>query len=469
MKLHSTFFLATTIMVFWVSPGEPQMLDRPPSPLTLDLAIQFALDHYPSVRASLARVSAEQAGVDLTRTAFLPRVSMGYQGNMGTFNKASGLFFFAPYTPPIWGRQAPTTSYQGAWGSAAGVYAGWEPFDLGLRNANVEAARAAERQAAAGVSLTKLDVGLGVGDAFFIVLMAQQTVEAMKANLERRRVFAETVTTLVKSGLRPGADASRAQAELALARTQLIQAQQAEEIAKATLAEVLGVAGTPMEVAAGALLSLPRSNIREESTPESHPLAITQMATVDIFRKRKEALDRAWVPRLEIQSVLFARGSSWDVAGNRIPGYDGLLPDTPNWAVGLALSFELMDFASVRAKRRMEQHHEQAEAATYDQIIQALTGKQSKARATFEATQRVADNTPVQVKAARDAETQALVRYKSGLATVVEAAEAQQLLAQATVDDTLARLGMWRSLLGLSGAQGNLDPFLQLVRITNQH
>ncbi len=349
------------------------------------------------------------------------------------------------------------------------MYAGWEPFDLGLRDANVEAARAAERQAAAGVSLTKLDVGLGVGEAFFSVLMAQQTVEAMKANLERRRVFAETVTTLVKSGLRPGADDSRAQAELALARTQLIQAQQAEDIAEATLAEVLGVAGTPMEVAAGPLLSLPKSNMREGSTPESHPLAITQMATVDIFRKRKEALDRAWVPRLEIQSVLFGRGSSWDVAGNRIPWFDGLLPDTQNWAVGLALSFELMDFASVRAKRAMEQHHEQAEAATYDQIIQAITGKQSKARATFDAAQRVADNTPVQVKAARDAETQALARYRSGLATVVEAAEAQQLLAQATVDDALARLGVWRSLLGLSGAQGDLEPFLQVVRVMSQH
>jgi outer membrane protein TolC len=76
----------------------------------------------------------------------------------------------------------------------------------------------------------------------------------------------------------------------------------------------------------------------------------------------------------------------------------------------------------------------------------------------------VAENTPVQLSAARETELQARTRYKAGLATAVEVAEAQQLLIQATIDDALARLGVWRALLGLAGARGDLQPFLELIR-----
>jgi outer membrane protein TolC len=47
------------------------------------------------------------------------------------------------------------------------------------------------------------------------------------------------------------------------------------------------------------------------------------------------------------------------------------------------------------------------------------------------------------------------------LGTLIEVADAQRLLTQAEVDDALARLGVWRALLRVAAAQGNLDPFLQ--------
>jgi outer membrane protein len=455
--------LVVTLLALGWSSVAAQILDLPSSPLTIVDAIQFGIDHYPSVRASIARVSAAQSGVDLTRTAYLPRVDMGYQGSRATFNNVSGLFFPNPFTLPISGPDLRTQSYSSAWGSSAGATAGWEPFDFGLRGANVETARAAERQAAAGVGLTKLDVSLGVSNAFFGVAMAAQNLEAMKGNVERRRVFADTASVLVGSGLRPGVDFSRAQAELAQARTQLIQAEQAEAIARATLAEVLGVAGHPITIHATPLLSQPSINDIPERAPWGHPQAVAQLATADIFRKRKEALDLAWVPRVHLQAAYFARGSGWDNQGNRGAGSAGLAPDVPNWAGGLTMTFALFDFASIRSQRAIEHYNEQAERAMYDQVIQNLTGQHAKASVTVTAAQRVAENTPVQLSAARETEIQAVARYKAGLATVVEVAEAQQLLVQATVDDALARLGVWRSLLGLAGARGDLQPFLELA------
>ena len=461
---HVAKIVGTTVIVLgWVLTAAAQSVDQPHSPLTITQAIQFGIDHYPSVRAALARVSAAQSGVDLTRTAYLPRLDIGFQGSRATFNNVSGLYFSNPFTQPISGPDLGTRSYSTAWGSAAGAAAGWEPFDFGLRAANVETARAAERQAAAGVGLTQLDVGLGVGDAFFVVAMTAQAVEAMRGNVERRRVFADTVSVLVKSGLRPGMDLSRTQAELAQARTQLIQTEQAEDIARATLAEVLGVAGTPLVIQTDPLLTLPEVTPLPEPAPSTHPQALAQLATADIFRKRQDALDRSWVPRFNLQAGYFGRGSGWDSQGNREGGSAGLAPDVPNVAGGLTLTFALFDFASIRAQRSIEHQNEQAERATYDQVIQALTGKHAKAAATVLAARRVAENTPVQLSAARETELQARTRYKAGLATVVEVAEAQQLLVQATIDDTLARLGVWRAQLGLAGARGDLHPFLELV------
>jgi outer membrane protein TolC len=450
------------------STAEAQPTARPPSPLTLPEAVKFGLDNFPSVRAAVARVSAAQFGIDLARTAYLPRVDLGAQGNRATFNNVSGLSLPNRFTPSISGADLGRRSFDSAWGSAAGAMAAWEPFDFGLRAAEVETARAAERQATAGAALTRLDVAIGIGDAFLRLLVAQETVRAMKADVERRRVFADAVNVLVKNELRPGVDASRVAAELAGARTQLIQGEQSEEIARVTLAEVLGVAGQRLEIHPEPLLRLPLSRALPETPLVAHPLAEAQKATIEVFRSRKEALARAWVPRLDLQAALFARGSGWAASGNRDSGLDGLLPDTPNWAGGLTITFPLFDFASLRAKRAIEQHNEQAEQARYDQVLQELSGKDAKARATVDGALRIAENTPVQLAAARDTETQARARYQAGLASVIEVAEAQQLLVQASIDDGLARLGVWRALLGAAGAVGDLRPFLDLVQWSSE-
>jgi hypothetical protein len=38
------------------------------------------------------------------------------------------------------------------------------------------------------------------------------------------------------------------------------------------------------------------------------------------------------------------------------------------------------------------------------------------------------------------------------------------LVIQASIDDALARLGVWRGLLGLAGARGDVEPFLDIVQ-----
>jgi outer membrane protein TolC len=84
----------------------------------------------------------------------------------------------------------------------------------------------------------------------------------------------------------------------------------------------------------------------------------------------------------------------------------------------------------------------------------------ARARIAVEAARKIARNTPVELEAATALETQAQARYKAGLAAVVEVADAQRLLRQAEVDDSLAKLGVWQALFALAAAQGEIDELL---------
>jgi outer membrane protein TolC len=174
-------------------------------------------------------------------------------------------------------------------------------------------------------------------------------------------------------------------------------------------------------------------------------------------------LDRAYFPQLTLQSAFAGRGSAAAVPGLAPPG-SGLWPDVPNWAIGATVTFPAFDLFSINARKRVEAQNEIAETAAYEQTVQTLTTQEARARALVRAATEIARNTPTELQAARDAESQARARYQNGLATVIEVAEAQRVLAQAEADDAVARLGLWRALLATAQTRGDLTPFLARAR-----
>jgi outer membrane protein len=159
---------------------------------------------------------------------------------------------------------------------------------------------------------------------------------------------------------------------------------------------------------------------------------------VETVRAREQVLDRAYRPRLTVQASFSGRGTGAQLDGGLTEG-EGLLPDTPNWAVGLSVSFPLFEIFELRARRQAEASHEEAERARYAQTLQSLTAQDARARAMVEAAQGIADHTPLQLKAAQEAATQVRTRDQFGLATVTDVADVQRLLTQAETDDAVAR------------------------------
>src|SRR5262245_10215225 len=221
------------------------------SALSLTEAVQLALKNYPGIRESQARAVAAKEGVYVARTAYLPRVDALWHVNRATSNNVFGLLFPQPVVPPVSGPVLSTHSSDSVWGSAAGVLLSWEAVDFGQRRANIDVARAGTTLADAQRALTLLDVQAAAADAYLSVLAADAAVRAAQANVDRLQVFANAVATLVRNQLRPGADESRSNAELAIARNQLSQAVQAADLSRAALANAVGAPATRVEPSEG--------------------------------------------------------------------------------------------------------------------------------------------------------------------------------------------------------------------------
>lgn len=434
---------------------------RPTFPVTVQQAVQYAVDNYPAIRASMARVSAQESGVDLARTAYLPKLDSSVQINRATRNNVAGLLLPGTTIPAISGPVSDGTSASTFWGSAGGLLLSWEALDFGSRGASVDLARSLVARANAGAELTRLEIGVKTADAFLRLAAAQETVRAARANVERQQVFTNSVATLVKNQLRPGADDSRAQAEMALARIQLIQAEQAEQIARAGLAQWLGASPGDVQITSDPLLAMPPPTPAATSDVATHPLAETQMALVDSSRAVQQVLARSYFPRINVQTAYALRGTGATANGTNLGGARGLGFDTSNWAVGLTATFPLFDVFSLRERTRIEAQNERAERASYDRVVQELSTQSAQARAEMDGARRIAENTPIQLQAARVLEQQSRARYDAGLATIIEVADAQRLLLQSEVGDAVAKLSVWRALVAEAAAKGDITPLLK--------
>ncbi|MBN9661405.1 MAG: TolC family protein [Acidobacteria bacterium] len=428
--------------------------------LSLEQAVSAALKYYPSVHVSQEQINAASAGIQLARTAYLPRVDGIAQVNRATRNNVFGLLMPQSVIPSISGPVIGTNNLGSVWGSAVGALVSWEPFDFGLRGAGVAAATAARAQSEAALKRTQFEIGVAAADAYLTLLAAQETIRASQAGVDRAGTLLKIIAAQVDAQLRPGADKSRAEAELAAARTQLIQAQQAAGVARANLAQFVGMQPADIAIAAGGLLQPP-----PEATPSSpnltgNPFVAEQNATLEQARAQLRVLERSYFPKFSLQASAYARGSGAEVTGARLGGANGLAPSIQNYAVGFTVTFPLMDLPSVRAREAAQTATIRAQVAKSEQLMVELRAQWNRAVATLTGARNIAANTPVQVSAARAAAQQAAARYQSGLGNIAEVADAQRLQTQAEIDDSLARLSVWRGLLGIATVAGDVQPFI---------
>ncbi len=427
---------------------------------TLEQAVAEAVATHPRVKSAEHEEVAADARVDEATRSELPALGVGAQLNRSTGNTVPGAFFPQTGFVPIAGPTRGKTFDGGSWQSGASLWASWDVLAFSRQAAAIDLALAGKSEANAATNARRLDVAYRAADAFLTLLEAQEAVRLAQVNVQRADVLVVVTKPLVDASLRPGADLSRAEAEVAAARTLLARAEQAREVKRAELATAIRRTEVRVEADAGALVGPVDDVTARTATPSpSHPEIAQANAAVARSEQAEHVVEAQYLPRVDLVAALWMRGSGlFDSPAS------GLVPDVPNWAAGATVTWSILDIPIVRARSRAATALHGAAVARRDETVLAVKGQLESASAVLAGALRVAKQTAPTLAAAKTAQEQAVARFRTGLAPVVDVADAQRVLAQAELEDAIARLEVRRALLLMGRASGDLAPFLARLR-----
>src|SRR5262249_41356388 len=139
--------------------------------------------------------------------------------------------------------------------------------------------------------------------------------------------------------------------ELAAARTQLFQAEQAVSVAKANLTQFTGGEPAQVVIVADPVLRPAPERVVTASDTSHNPVLLEQNAAVEQARAQLRVLERSYSPRFYLQGLAYSRGTGADLDGRRLGGLGGLAPTVQDFGGGLTVTFPVSDIVALRAKR----------------------------------------------------------------------------------------------------------------------
>ncbi len=428
---------------------------RPPRTMTLDQALEHARANHGRVRAARLRLTAARKDADVPGSQWLPRVG-GFAQVVGATSNNSTATQIGVATvdiPRVGGTPIDDTPrFQPYPTTMVALGARQQLYDFGRIAAETTAASLAaevERARATGIAV---DVDFHVEQSYFAVLAAEAVEAASRGAFERALAHRDLARANVGSGLRPPIELTRAEADVARYEAALVRARGSVHVARAVFAAAaavdepeLGAAGSPPEPST--LPALGEVLRRAESTP-----------AVREARARASA-HKGETHRLETQSrpTLYATGTINGRAGGSppnagpLPPGEGWLPVVPNYSAGVVLAWPLFE---PTWDRRADASREREHAA--DQETQLVVREQRTAITAAWHEAMVADAALAAVERGAEAAQanyeQAERRFKVGLGTSTELADAQALRTDADIQLAIGRFQKARARVVLARA-----------------
>ncbi|HXE31808.1 MAG TPA: TolC family protein, partial [Terriglobales bacterium] len=421
MPASSLRLRLAVILSFWWCAAVAQQTAA--APLRLADAVARAVEHYPAVIAAQRQSDQAQAAVALRRTDALPDVRWTAQFDRATDNNTPGLLL-GNGLPTISGPVAAHYAWQGYTTSSGGAVLSWEAYDFGRRAAGVDFYRQLSLRSQEQVRETQLEVGAHAADVYLAMLAAGQSVALAAADVERWRTLDRLVHVLVDQQLRPGADGSRIDAELAAAELALARANDELARQQAALAEAVGAPLETMTLAGEDLLARAPdedggvNGTALGGTPplDAAPLLRAQQFIIRATQANQRQLRLSDRPRFSLLASGYGRGTSL-LAGTRLlPDWNGIAPiGAGNWLLGLGVEYSLTRHWQNKHEQAIAQQQLLQDQARLTQLQGTLQLAERQAQADLVAARQGLRVAPVELTAAETSEAQARARYAAGL------------------------------------------------------
>jgi outer membrane protein len=443
---------AVCCLLFAVSQAGAVRAQNPAAPrsMSLDDALSYARAHQPAIEVAQARLLAQRTAADVPRSQWLPTLGVTAQLFAATANNTTGTYV-SPDSIDI-PRIGATHAVDGVAlrpyaRTLAAVGVRQELFDSGRI-----AAQAALEDARSAVELeharaTQLDVVFNVEEAYFAVLTAKAVIKASDEALERSRAHRDYAKAGVDAGMRSPIELTRADADLARFEIGLLRAEGGLALAQITFAANVGVDDPALDVAGApaAPPDLPALNDAIRRAAERDPNLQMAIAQLRAEEQHARAIGSELRPDLSLSGTLSTRAGGATPSGNGSAARDdGFVPNVPNWDVGVVFNWPLFD-GSVQARVSTARAHAQVARSElrlvrHDEIaqIRLAYGNVSVAKRALPSLER-------SVEASHANYAQADARFRAGLGTSVELADAEAVRVDAEIQLALGQFALARA------------------------
>lgn len=436
-----------------LSPGTPA--------LTLAQALAYSQDHQPELQRGLAQLAVRRGEAQIPRAQWLPRVGATAQLLVGTATNTTASYLNAREVdlPRIGGtRSAPDTSWTPYPSTLAALSAQQQVYDFGRIAAQTALADALTDVARAGTVALSLDIRLRVQESFQAVLSAKQIFQAAAQADRRAQTHLELAEAGVRSGMRPPIERTRAQADVARAGVQRARAAGGLAAARAALAAAIGASSLEVDA-----LPSPQDDTRSEAPTRLEdaiqraaalsPELAAALAQLRAQQAATMALTRELLPDLFLSGSLSGRAGGAPPSSGEGPYGAGWLPSVGNWDLALVLRWSVID-PVLWARRKAARERERVAQAEVEVVRRAMTLEVQRAHLELTAAQQILPGLTATVTAGRANLEQAEARFRAGLGTIVELADAEALLVNAELELAIGAFTLERSRARFDRALG---------------
>ncbi len=388
------------------------------TPLTVEQAIDLALENNGTVRSALENRVSARARLEASRASLFPNIDLSTSSTTTRIEQG--------------GLTSETTQRQSAFSLD------WLLLDNGQRDLRLRQASRSADLASQSARETVRRVIFSTARAYYEVLRREELLQVADAQVERARTLLEVAKAQAEVGTAPAKDVLQAEADLANALVQQIQARNALRLAQSELKRLIGWEQTR-----------PLPELVKIEAPESlPPVEDLEKLWARARTQRPELRNAELSAQVSRLGVDIARNNSLLQVQVSVRGFREFDPNTrTQGSIQVLASYPLFDGGLTRANLR------QAEAefrSAQFQLIQAERDAYAEVESAFlnytESEERLSASRVALAAAQRNFEA-ARDSFQEGVGTIVEVLTAQLALVtaqtnfvQAVYDSAIAQL-----------------------------
>jgi outer membrane protein len=422
------------------------------SALTLQQAVNIALEKNPLRKAAIADTKAASAGIREARSFLMPHLSFSETATRGD----DPVYVFGSklrqqrFTSADFGLNKLNSPLP--FGNFATRFGGnWNLFDSFASCHGVNQAKQINEAVGHQLDRTDQEIVFRVVSSYYDLLLAAKELEVAEQSLKTSQSIMDRSQSRFDSGLTVESDLLTAKVRMAARQQEVIRARNTLEVARAQLNTVMGMPLDSSFQFAGGLaervLSIPAMQDLEKQALINRP---------DLKRIASEQ-------RAQRQSVSMAKSSF----GPRVNAFAGWEMDNPtfvaggggnNWLGGIEVQFDIFQGGAKRAELSRQRALEEKAVAMKQAASDAVRLEVRRAYYETDANRQQIDVARAAIAQARESLRINQDRYDSGLTTITDLLSVEDAARRSQTDYWEAIYHFKTSYANLELASGSLNP-----------